>query len=729
MPVLYQNNFNGGEISPEAYGLVNYESYIKSCARTKNFLTNLINTATYRAGTRYVATAKDLTANRLLPFKFSEAQSFVLEAGNQYVRFLQDRGLVVDGGSPYEISSIYSAADLDTLKYTQRLDLMFFTHQDYPPHTIQRNAATDWDLQEYQLRPAPFLPINKTDTTLDASATTGNITIVASEGIFTADDVGSQYYFEEDLESIYDQWEQGKSYTSGDFVVNGGHLYKAAGSGTSQERAPIHIEGTQSDGGVNWEYIHSGWGYAAVSAYTSATQVSASVLSTLPSSATDNTKRWSESVFSNKRGQPKVCRFFADRLSFGGNEDFAMSVVGDYPNFAKKANLTAVTNDSAIIRTLAGGDAQFIRWMIDDARGLVMGTESTEWLISSGSTSEVITPSNVRATPLSDVGGADIQAIRTDNQVLFAADSEQAIRSLRYEFSADGFIDTEPSILAKHFFKGNIKRFVVQKQPESRVWIVTRDGGLFAMTSRTQENVIGFNEVVLGGAGDANGNPPKVIDACVVPSPNAGEQDLYLLVERFVNGSTVRYIEVMEAPYRIGKSPADMLYLDCGITYSGAEANIINGLGFLEGSQVTVYNQGNIESQTVNSGQITLNKPTTKCHIGYSYEGILESLPYTTSTRKDHAGSIGLVRSMSAVKIMLWESLGGKIVSSDNTIEQPFIYDMGQPMGAPQSLFSGFQSVNIADSNKEDLRVKIVQDLPVPMTVQAIIYDMTAGRL
>ena len=730
MAVLYQNNFNGGEISPEANGLVNYEDYTKSLSRCQNFFTNLINTATYRAGTRFIAACKDTTATRLFPFQFSETQAFVVEAGTNYMRFFQDRGQILDGGSIYEEASPYSAADLATVKFIQSRDVMYLTHKSYAPRTLSRLAATNWAIAEFELDPAPFQAINKTNTTLDASGVTGSITITASSALFASTDIGSQWYFEENVASLYNQWEAHKSYVIGDLVTNAGHVYKAAASDTSGNRAPVHVDGTVDDSEMGWEYLHSGWGYAEITAYTSATVVSATVLSRLPDSATATTKNWAAPVFSATRGHPVVARFHDDRLCLFGNEDVALSVTGDYNNFSKKANLTEVTAQSAIITGLATAEAEYGRWLISDPKGLVLGTNKAEWLLTSGNNSTALTPTgSPRAILLSSVGSADVQAVRIDNQIFFVADSQQALGGLNYEFSADGFIDTKPSVLAGHLFKSNAKRIITQRQPLERTYVVFDDGRLVSMTTRKSENVRGFNEIVLGGVGDANGNPPKVIDACVVAGINDGEEDLYLLVERYINGATVRFIEVLEAPYRIGKAKEDMLYLDCGVTYSGSLATSISGLGYLEGEVVTVYNNGNIETHTVTSGGITLNNAATKAHIGYSYEGILRTLPLTTSTRQDQAGSLGVVRSLSACKVMLWESLGGFVRGVQSGIEQPFIYELGQPMDVPQALFTGFQSVSLADRNQESLQIEIVQSLPVPMTVQAIIYDMESGRL
>ena len=51
------------------------------------------------------------------------------------------------------------------------------------------------------------------------------------------------------------QWITGTAYTSGDYVYNALRVYQATSTGTSGGTPPTWTSGTQSDGGVDWEFV------------------------------------------------------------------------------------------------------------------------------------------------------------------------------------------------------------------------------------------------------------------------------------------------------------------------------------------------------------------------------------------------------------------------------------------------------------------------------------------
>lgn len=85
---LYQQAFNGGEISPEMYGRAADPKYQSGLAKCVNFLIDPRGPAVARPGFQHVNSTKyaDKKA-RLLPFTFSTTQAMVLEFGDKYIRF------------------------------------------------------------------------------------------------------------------------------------------------------------------------------------------------------------------------------------------------------------------------------------------------------------------------------------------------------------------------------------------------------------------------------------------------------------------------------------------------------------------------------------------------------------------------------------------------------------------------------------------------------------------
>jgi hypothetical protein len=133
---IRQTKFSNGEISPLMYGDTLHPKYLASLRTCKNWLPLPNGALLKRSGTKFVAPVKDSSyPPRLIQFIFSDAQTFVLEVGNLYVRFYQNSKYVgVDGnlhtygdayvGGYYEIVTTFTTAMLPHLKFSQVGDVI-----------------------------------------------------------------------------------------------------------------------------------------------------------------------------------------------------------------------------------------------------------------------------------------------------------------------------------------------------------------------------------------------------------------------------------------------------------------------------------------------------------------------------------------------------------------------------------------------------------------------------
>lgn len=309
-----RSSFNAGELSPLLDGRVDVAKYSNGCRVLENFIPTVQGPAVRRGGTRFVAEVKT-SANRtwLARFEFSTAQAYVLEFGDQYLRFYTNHGQLQTGtvaayngatayaigdlassggvnyyciaattgnappnatywyplsGSVYEIPTPWTSADLTDandgtfrLSLAQTGDVLYIAHPSYPLQKLSRFSATKWTLAAVSLLNGPFKTQNADRTkTIYASGTTGAVTLTASSSIFTAAMVGSYVYLEPaDLSSI-------KPWTAGEeFVVNplntkrrsDGKTYNCTTNGTptagkawrTGPDKPIHTYGSAADGG------------------------------------------------------------------------------------------------------------------------------------------------------------------------------------------------------------------------------------------------------------------------------------------------------------------------------------------------------------------------------------------------------------------------------------------------------------------------------------------------
>lgn len=95
-----QSNFDAGEFSPLLQARVDADRYKRGLAKCLNSISTLQGPVTRRCGSRYVSAIKT-AANytRLIPFKFSNTQAYMLEFGNTYIRFYANNAQVIGGYS------------------------------------------------------------------------------------------------------------------------------------------------------------------------------------------------------------------------------------------------------------------------------------------------------------------------------------------------------------------------------------------------------------------------------------------------------------------------------------------------------------------------------------------------------------------------------------------------------------------------------------------------------
>lgn len=89
-------SFNAGALSPLLDGRSDLEKYYSGVRVGDNMIPTPYGPSERRPGTYFVAEIKDSTKKaRLIPFQYSTEQAYILEYGDQYVRFYKDRGQIV----------------------------------------------------------------------------------------------------------------------------------------------------------------------------------------------------------------------------------------------------------------------------------------------------------------------------------------------------------------------------------------------------------------------------------------------------------------------------------------------------------------------------------------------------------------------------------------------------------------------------------------------------------
>ena len=104
----FQTNFTAGELTPKLAGQIDFKKYGNGVEILENMTVFPQGGASRRYGTRFVAEVKDSSkTTRLIPFEFNVEQAYILEFGNNYIRFFKDNGQITEAAKT--ISGITAA--------------------------------------------------------------------------------------------------------------------------------------------------------------------------------------------------------------------------------------------------------------------------------------------------------------------------------------------------------------------------------------------------------------------------------------------------------------------------------------------------------------------------------------------------------------------------------------------------------------------------------------------
>ena len=830
------NSFVSGEFSAKLDGRTDFEKYNSGCKTLENMLVHPQGAAARRVGTQHIASVKTAAnKTRLIPFEFSTTQTYILEFGNQYIRFYKDKGQILSSGSAYEIPTPYLTAELFEIKFAQSADVMYLVHPNHEAMKLSRTDHTAWSLDQVEFTNGPYLPINTTTTTLTpASASVGtgvNITASAVTGI------------------------------------NGGAGFQTTDVG---------------------RLISFNSGIAKITARTNTTVVVCTITTAFAN--TDAKDDWKLGAFSDTTGHPSTVSFFEQRLVFAGTKDEPQTIYfsksGDYENMT-----TGTNADDAMVYTIASNQVNKIRYL-KAVRTLLIGTTGGEFSVTADGTDAAVTPTNITIKRQSSFGAANVDAQPAGNAVLFLQRAKRKIRELAYNYDSDGYVAPDLTILNETVTKSGVTEMAYQQAPDSILWAVRDDGVLSGLTYQRTDNVVAWHRHLIGGKADttkniiqqeisftanttvvngtnntitlsshglvtndpiyyyAAANPitginsgklyfvirvdantiklattaansaagtaisltgPSTastqyiyqgvnISSNVIYSDDHGfetgdiifydntgtaigglsenvpyyisrvdddqfklytdskltnvvsltsaktteqtdnilqdakvesvatisgelnEDELWVIVQRFVNGSVVRHIECFSDFDFDETAPEDFKFLDSHLSYSGVAVSSLSGLSHLEGETVSILADGATHStKVVSSGAVSLDRASRKVVIGLPYNSVLQTMRIEAGAGQTEGTAQGKIKRISKVILRLFETVGAKVGPTLDSLETVPFRTTSSAMDLPVSTFlAGDKEVEFTDDYNTDGFIVVKQDQPLPLTVLAL---------
>lgn len=452
------------------------------------------------------------------------AIEFTPGTGTIYVQFLTkfqgNEPAYVDNVSFHaagqlELISPYDTTILEEVRWAGTANVCYFVQGDTPVYVLVRRGDYSWSLQKVFFGDGPYLDANTDAThTITPFATTGlDIAFTANKPLFK--------------------------------TTFRGRLLR------------IRVSGL--------------WGYVLLHTFTSPTVMNGTILRTL--GGTSAYSDWALGAWCEDEGYPQQVELFKQRGIYAATEGQPQTVwgtqVADIENMMPDSEVggtptSQIEDDDAFTYKILEKKANRVNGLVV-ARDLIAMTVGTE--VPFTSSGPALTPTDVDATPDTSYGSSGVDPHAINSVVVFAQRGGRRVLRLGYDIRLEGYGAEDLTILSEHITKSGIRRMVHAQEPNSIIFCVLNNGTLAAMTFHPEQQVAGWTRVEIGGK--FQGRRAVVEDAAVIPGSVAeGEEDrdeLWLIVKRTINGSTKRYIEILDKNWQIGDAIEPCVYSDSAL--------------------------------------------------------------------------------------------------------------------------------------------------------------------
>lgn len=473
----------------------------------------------------------------------------------------------VSGGTAarvYTLTTTYSSADLNLLKFSQSADTMTITNLNYAQQDLTRSGHAAWTLSAITFGSATAAPVLTSVTPLVGAGTTTYryvITAISADG--TEESVASaamatalgKTMSQTNTESIAVVWG----------AVGGASRYNIY----RQEEVP---NGDPTTGAI----------YGYVGSSTGTTFKDVNIDPDFTHSPPQNTNPFAGANYPSVNGYYQQRQVYA--ASLNSPETFWLSRPGNRKNFDKS---NPVQDNDAITGTVASQQVNAIQHLVPMGKGLVALTSGSAYQISGGGVNTIsspITPSTATAEPQAFMGASPVvPPLVIDYNILYVSAIGSSVRDLSYNFYVNVYTGTDLSILSSHLFQGYmINEWCWAVEPFKTVWAVRNDGILLSFAYLKEQEIAAW----------AHHNTAGLFRSiCQVQEGN--ETAVYVAVERYIAGNWVMYIERF-ASRLFGGDITQAWFVDCGLSLGQTYLNARLTPGATTGNNVLFTADANI---------------------------------------------------------------------------------------------------------------------------------------
>lgn len=393
------------------------------------------------------------------------------------------------------------------------------------------------------------------------------------------------------------------------------------------------------------------------------------------------------------------------------------SVASDFLDYTG----TPVTeDDKAVTFTLDSGTQNRIQWMTS-LKTLNVGTLANEWTVAGGYVNGALTPEDVFAQRHTNNGSEPNKPLLIGLTTLFVERHGRTINEFVYDYSYDSYKTSDMSILAPHLTaNSSVVDWTYQQTPSSIIWCIKDNGDMIGLTYQRQHKVVAWHNHNTDG---------EFLNIASIPGRVSREDDVWLTVRRYVNGSWRYYLEKLAPEFR-GTTANEGRFLDSYtvVDNSVTQASFLNGYTYLEGKTVSILADGTVHAPVLvqAGGYIPLDDVYDEIVFGLPYYS--EVRPLLSELSLKDGTSKGRTQRITSLAIDFYRTLGiyiGRTSQEDSTQydhEEEISFRLPQHnMGEPVPLFTGIHTHDFPEGFDVTSNYYIRQKQPLPFTVRGVV--------
>ncbi len=635
-------NFTGGEISKNLYGRIDLPLYQKSVSELTNFSIMQSGGITRRSGTERMGLLKDEA--RLIPFIVNNSLSYIFEIGPEYIRIWKNGELLTIAGYPLEFAPttdlpLYKRSELFEIQYAQTYDSLYLAHKHYKPYVIKWQGGDVFTLMSLSITGnAHKVPFQDSEN-YPACVAIFNGRLILGSTLKNPQKVWASKVFEYENFTYFDTIvSSSKQLKSPDL-----HVFSAKATKNSDILTALTKDFTKIEHIENY-YVS---GHKGVP------------LGTKVVSVTSDTMKLSNAVTVDKEDIVLSIHLWKNAESPSAED------------YETKEIINNVTTPAHAFYFEVGSDKNdAIKW-IAPSKDLIIGTESSEWIMGQG-----VTAVNVAVQLNSRYGVSNTQAVLAGNSIVYIGCGGRSVKDYAYDYQERSYKSIDLTQAAGHLLRtSEAADFDYTNTPIPKIFVTRKDGSSCVLLYDKNNGIAAWSTLILGSG--------KIKNVATV-SGYTGYDEVFFEVER--KGKF--YLEKL--------SEAGQVYLDSFTEFRREIDEAEYG-----GASVFVEEDKAIFKLEELPGEYKDFKK--KMYIGYEYESLVKSVPVINDAGNGKKRIVNLL-------IRLQDSFLPAVSQEDTPEEFPY----------EKEPYSGVIAVPVPGGYERDVFFKIRFNKPFPCTVLAV---------